>query len=651
MKSLYCLFALAAAGAVGTASCEVRLKALPGEGVAMRRSVIGVNHLAYGKDGYGMLLPGRHETDPQLVAMQKELGLGSLRYPGGCGGTHPFYWRKNAGLAGNYWVLGVVEFMDMCETVGADPILGISSHRGTPEEAAEYVEFLNAPADEAHPWAKRRAERGHPASYGVRYFEYGNETYHGTHPRKGEAKRCITPLEYATNYLKFRAAMKAVDPSIQLGVVLSEPETGWNRRVLNEVGDKADFYIRHTYCSAPERTAEADYLDIFLGRSSGVKQFLAEQLAEIGRPDAKLAITEFNTRISEHKTLTAALVNLETLIALAAVPQVVHADYLQFVNEGFGMVRGETGAFVKRPNAWAFELYSRYTLDTILPLSVEDDGVVARPKDALDPEIAAVIGKNFAKGKTFFYPGHKGRRSAGTATEYVYHEDGAHELRFLENRAMNFYHLQAYIGKLPKGNRCDWKVSCKMRIEGMKDEDVNLDVTDGRGWSATHSSATLPAVSCPDWIEVSKVYRPLIDNPGSLIIRFRRDGGACSGSVFMRDLRVEAVEKLQGPAVSPICGQLSLSRDAKSAALVLLNRSFSPRSVSFDLRSLPSFKGEGSCPGAEVLTGPAAYATNEDVADNVKLTPLAVHREGDTLRLTLPPHSATGLRIWSRCRE
>lgn len=196
----------------GRADYGICVRAISGEGVAMRRSVIGVNHLAYGLDGYGMLLPGKHTPDPQLVAMQKEIGFGSLRYPGGCGGTHSFYWKKNAGLDGSYRVMGVVEFLDMCERIGAEPILGLSACRGTSEEASEYVEFLNAPADDAHPWARKRAERGRVSPYGVRYFEYGNETYHGTHPRPGEAVRRIAPQEYAANYLAFQAAMKAVDP-------------------------------------------------------------------------------------------------------------------------------------------------------------------------------------------------------------------------------------------------------------------------------------------------------------------------------------------------------------------------------------------------------------------------------------------------------
>jgi len=645
MKSVLSLsLLLGAFAAPAEVPADVTVRALPDGSTAFRRAVIGVNHLAYGKDGYGMLLPGKHATDPDLVEMQKAIGFGSLRYPGGCGGTHPFDWKKNAGLSGNYWMMGVVEFMDMCEEVGADPILGISSHRGTPEEAAEYVEFLNAPADDAHPWAKKRAARGRAKPYAVRYFEYGNETYHGTHPRKGEPKRRITPEEYADSYVKFAAAMKAADPRIFLGAVLGEEGSGWNQRVLARLRGTADFFIRHTYCGMPERTTEADYLTLFLNRRKGLEKMLAGQIAEIGRPDAKLAITEFNTTIAHYRTLSAGLVNLETLMALAASPNVVHADYWQFVNEGFGMVRGTRGNYVKRPNAWAFELFSRYTLDTLLPVAVDDRQVATRPKRELDPEIASVLGRNFAEKVKFGYPGSKGTVHKGTGTEYVYHDDGEHELRFLEERAMNFYHLQAYVGKLPKGDRCNWKVSCKMRVEGMKGEDLNLDVTDGRGWSATHSSAALPAVGSPDWIEVSTVYSPLIDNPGSLILRFRRDGAAATGTAFVRDLRVEAVAK-EEPRESAVTGQLSVAADGKAAALVLMNRSFSPREVAFDLCGIRGFDGKGAAVTAEALSGPSAYATNEEIPDNVKLVPFAATVRGETLRTTLPPHSAVGFRF------
>ena len=606
----------------------------------MRRSVIGVNHLAYGKNGYGLLLPGRHAVDPELLDLQKKIGFGSLRYPGGCGGTHSFQWKKNAGLDGKYHVLGVVEFMEMCENVGADPIMGISSHRGTPEEAAEYVEFLNALADEAHPWAKRRAERGHPKPYGVRYFEYGNETYHGTHPNGRQRSRRISPQEYAENYLKFSAAMKAVDGSIRLGAVLTECGSGWNRRVIELLGERADFFIRHTYCASPERSTDADYLTLFVNRRDSLRKMIANQVAEIGRDNVELAITEFNTTVNAHRTLTAALLNLETLMTLAEDRRVVHADYWQFVNEGFGMVRGTLGNYVKRPNAWAFELYSRYTLDEILSSTVEDKRVQSACAVSDDPEIVALLGTNFAANITFRYPG--GNKNTGTT--YVKHEDGTHELRFLDDRAMNFYHLQAYVRGLPKGDRCNWKISCRMRVEGMKGEDVNLDVTDGRGWSATHSAAALPAVGCPDWIEVSTLYSPLVDNKGSLIVRFRRDGGAGAGSAFVRDLRIEPVLK-KPPSESAIEAQVSRSKDGGTATVVLLNRSLSAREVDLDVSALRRDSSGFLKVSAEALVGAGAYSTNEEDAQSVRLVPLEAVLSVDHVRLTLPPHAAAGVKL------
>lgn len=145
-------------------------------------------------------------------------------------------------------------------------------------------------------------------------------------------------------------------------------------------------------------------------------------------------------------------------------------------------------------------------------------------------------------------------------------------------------------------------------------------------------------------IEVSAVYHPLKDNPGSLIIRFRRDGGKGAGSAFVRDLRVEAVacEHLQE---SVIAGQLSVAKDGAAAALILMNRSLSPHEVTFNAQSIPGFKWASGKVSAEVLSGPSAYATNEENGENVKLVPFAVETKGCEIRVMLPPHSAIGLRI------
>lgn len=609
-----------------------------------RREVVGVNHLAYGRDGrgYGMILPGSHDLDPQLVAWQSEIGFGSLRYPGGCGGTHRFDWKRNAGLAGGYSVMGVVEFLAMCEVSGATPILGISAHRGTPEEAAEYVEFLNAPADRSHPWALRRAERGHPAPYGAVWFEYGNETYHGmtcsTYRKGAYPTHEISPDAYCDSYLAFQKAMKAVDPRVRLGVPLCGGGALWDRTVLARLGGVADFYVVHSYANVPERKDGDGFAALFDERSEYLRGRFDEIKSAVG-PHAAIAVTEFGARITQHKTLAAALVNLSTLMDFAAEPCVVHADYWQFVNEGFGMVRGERGAFVKRPSAWAFQLFSRYTLDELVPAEVQCADVAGGGGGAV-PEGWA--GRNAMDSARFGYVSKAA--AASTGTRYSLLPGGVHRLDFLDDRFINFYHLVAKLKGLPTGNQCRWRVSYEMWTEsaGQRPVEASLELVDGRGWGATKSAQGGESVSGMDPVHVSFEYSPLEDNPGALLLRFRRSS-AGRGSVFVRNLRVEAVPKAKarGPAVR---AQLSVSKDGGLVAGLFVNRSFKPHEVRFDASGLLA-DGTAASASAEVLSGPGTYATNEDDPHAVELRALDVSVEGGFAFFTMPPHSAVGIRL------
>ena len=632
-----------------------------GERIPFRREVVGVNHLAYGRDGlgYGMILPGSHDLEPQLVAWQKEIGFGSLRYPGGCGGTHRFEWKRNAGLDGDYSVMGVVEFLAMCEGSGATPILGISAHRGTPQEAAEYVEFLNAPADAAHPWAQRRAERGHPAPYDAVWFEYGNETYHGmtcsTYKKGNYPTHEITADDYCDSYLAFREAMRAADPRVKLGAPLSGGGALWDKTVLARLGTVADFFVVHSYANVPERADGDAFRTLFDDRTEYLRRRFDEIEAAVG-PRARIAVTEFGARQTQHTTLAAALVNLSTLMDFAADSRIVHADYWQFVNEGFGMVRGERGAFVKRPTAWAFQLFSHNTLDWIVPSEVAFSGAVITAADTkTDPSISPFphewAGRNALDGASFRY------REEGTAestgTRYTLLPDGTHRLDFLDNRYLNFYQLSALLKGLPAGSQCRWRVSYEMWTEprdAARPIEAHLELVDGRGWGATKSAASGDSVSGIDPIRISFDYAPLDDNPGSLLLRFRRTG-AGAGSIFVRNLRVEAVPKTasQRPAVR---AQLSVSTDGMTGAGVFINRSFAPQTVRFDTVALidrfnhgihgnhQSLIAEG-----EVLSGPHAYVTNEEDPRAVTLKPLPVSVDGGVVSFTMPPHSAAGVRV------
>lgn len=584
----------------------------PGAGarVSMRRTLLGVNHLAYGRDGYGLLVQGRHEVEPELVALQRTLGIRSMRYPGGCGGTHTFKWRQNAGLAGPYHVLGVNEFLGMCRDVGAAPMLGISALRGSPEEAAAYVAYL--------------CERGWTGCW----FEYGNETYHGSHPKKGERKVSVSPCAYAERYLAFRSAMKREDPTLRLGAVMLSPDSPWDRRVLATVGTNIDFLIIHTYGAAPVRD-ESSYMELFTNRRAKVREQLRGTEALCADPRVPIAVTEFNAHYKDHKTLTAALLNLETMFVLACDPRVEYAHYWQFVNEGFGMVRGTKGAFVKRPNALALELYARYTLDEIAPLDVQGRLSVGEPPVPVpEPE----RGSNWLDHATWRYVNGN---AASTHTSLA-ERDGVTTLVFTDNTVMNFFHVGLKVKGLPKGDSCCWRLSAEMRARDLRDTAVAIEVVDGRGWNATHSAVRTAAAMESDWQTVSCIYEPLRDNPGVLEIRLRREG-AEQGLVQIRNLRLERREKVL--SIAPVVsGQLSYSHDGSRAGLVLNNLSFAPETVTLDQGTFRVSSARG-----ESLIGPSAYATNERVADAVKLVPVIADIMDGRVKIVLPPYSATGL--------
>ena len=114
-----------------------------------------------------------------------------------------------------------------------------------------------------------------------------------------------------------------------------------------------------------------------------------------------------------------------------------------------------------------------------------------------------------------------------------------------------------------------------------------LNIGDGRGGSATKSCLATPGVNGRDWIPISCTYAPLKDNPGSLVIRFRREGSG-RDVVCVRNLRVEAVEKKSMRNVPVVDAQLSRSADGRRTAWFILNRSLSAQEVAIPVEGAES---------------------------------------------------------------
>jgi len=163
-------------------------------------ATIGINH-RYAFNGYGSFDSTTMKMKEDFTALYKDAGFGSIRYPGGTI-SNLFRWKESigpkdervkqihgfynnqgqAGIAPNFGLTEVADFAYR-DDVQSEIVYVYGFGRGSAQDAADLVEYLNAPAG-SNPgggvaWADVRKENGHAEPYNVRYFEIGNENNQG----------------------------------------------------------------------------------------------------------------------------------------------------------------------------------------------------------------------------------------------------------------------------------------------------------------------------------------------------------------------------------------------------------------------------------------------------------------------------------------
>ena len=162
-------------------------------GAKIDRNIFGqfAEHLGHGIDG-GIWV-GRDSTIPNtrgirndVVTALKALKVPNVRWPGGCFADE-YHWRKGVGpqravsLNPNWGgviepnTFGTDEYMDFIGQIGSDAYISVNVGSGTPQEAAEWLEYMTT----AQPTTleKERAANGHPAPYKIAFLGIGNESW------------------------------------------------------------------------------------------------------------------------------------------------------------------------------------------------------------------------------------------------------------------------------------------------------------------------------------------------------------------------------------------------------------------------------------------------------------------------------------------
>jgi len=231
--------------------------------------------------------------DPDIPGLIRNAGVKIVRWPGGSM-ADVYHWQTNSITPGQGGYANpnntFDNFMSVVQRAGAQAMVTVNygsnasgTAGGDPQEAASWVNYAN----NVH-------------HYGVQYWEIGNELYgNGTyganwetdlHPDKG-------PVAYGQHANEFIKAMKAADPSIKVGVVLTAPgnwpdqEAGtnppWNNNVIVTSCPYFDFAIVHWYPQDPGHESDANLLNSpeqgIPGRTDSIPTMVAHLRSEIAQ--------------------------------------------------------------------------------------------------------------------------------------------------------------------------------------------------------------------------------------------------------------------------------------------------------------------------------------------------------------------------------
>jgi alpha-L-arabinofuranosidase len=216
----------------------------------------------------------------------KKINVPIIRYPGG-NFVSGYNWLDGVGPKENRPVVldrawnslnsnqfGTDEFMAWCKIVGTLPLMGLNLGTGTPEQAADLVEYCNV--EKGTRWSDLRRKHGIAEPYKVEHWCLGNEMdgpWQIGH---------MSADEYGYKAADAARQMRAVDKSLKL-IACGSSGPGmptyleWDRQVLEQCYEYVDALSLHRYFDNADTTGgdSAHFLAMNLTMDKQIAETLA----------------------------------------------------------------------------------------------------------------------------------------------------------------------------------------------------------------------------------------------------------------------------------------------------------------------------------------------------------------------------------------
>lgn len=262
---------------------------------------------------------GNFDTD-STKALLTDMQNQALRFPGGLG-ADMYLWSSNTSPGGSVpWMTSFDMFADVATNTHAQVFITANYGSSTPADAANWVQYSNI-----------------TKGYGFKYWEVGNENYGvdwETDNNTTLPQRPHDPVTYATRFQTYFTQMKAMDPTIKVGVpvitgedsyanyldeTVTNPRTGashngWTPVLLaklKSLGVTPDFINYHRYAQNPGTENDAGLLQSSVTWSNDavdLRQQLTDYLGAAS-PTVEIVCTENNSVYYNPGKQTTSLVN------------------------------------------------------------------------------------------------------------------------------------------------------------------------------------------------------------------------------------------------------------------------------------------------------------------------------------------------------
>lgn len=343
-----------------------------------------------------------------LMSMMKDMNPKFLRFPGGnyVEGNdfrNRFDWKRTVGdpdeRPGHMspWGyrstdgLGLLEFMQWAEDVGAEPLLAVFAGYTLNGDylTADYIEpFVQDALDEIEyiiggadtKWGAQRIKDGHPQPFPLHYIEIGNEDFFD---RSGS---------YPGRYKRFYEAIKAKYPQLQLISTIDEKMMAEQANETDVDGIKLDIIDEHYYRNTEGMYRAATQYDSY--DRNGPKIFCGEWASREGKPT-----TNMNAALGDAAWMTCMERNSDIVIAHCYAPLFVNVNVggMQWESDLIGY---DAISAYGSPSYYAQCMFANNVGNKVVPIEGSGIPTLTFGKDHL-PQLYYCATTDIHKGKVY----------------------------------------------------------------------------------------------------------------------------------------------------------------------------------------------------------------------------------------------------------